>query len=88
MRLRHSINSYEHESFYAAYRLEGKLYQDKEIENADEYSHELSFGSSYFRQEDNRTRRVFSAFTIAQTREYLLRSRRRHGTLSQRDPYR
>jgi hypothetical protein len=66
LRLKYSINSYEHESFYAAYRLQGKLYTEKEIENADEYSHELSFGSSYFRQEDNRTRRVFSAFTIAQ----------------------
>ena len=66
IRLKHSINSFEHESFYTAYRMEGKLYQDKEIENADEYSHELSFGSSYFRQEDNRTRRVFSKFTIAQ----------------------
>jgi hypothetical protein len=46
--------------------MQGKLYQDKEIENADEYSHELSFGSSYLKQEDQRTRRVFSAFTIAQ----------------------
>ena len=66
VRLKYSINSFEHESFYTAYRMEGKIYQDKEIDNADEYSHELSFGSSYFRQEDNRTRRVFSAFTIAQ----------------------
>lgn len=68
LRLKYSINSYERESFYAAYRLQGKLYQDKEIENADEYSHELSFGSSYLKQEDNRTRRVFSAFTIAQNK--------------------
>ena len=66
VRLRYSINSYEHESFYTAYRLQGKLYTDKEIENADEYSHQLSFGSSYLKREDNRTRRVFSAFTIAQ----------------------
>jgi hypothetical protein len=66
VRLKYSINSYEFESFYAAYRLQGRLYSDKEIENADEYSHELSFGSSYLKQEDNRTRRVFSAFTIAQ----------------------
>ncbi len=66
VRLKYSINSYEHESFYAAYRMQGKLYQDEAIENADEYSHELSFGSSYFRQGDGRTRRVFSAFTIAQ----------------------
>lgn len=67
VRLKYSINSYELESFYAAYRLQGKLYQDKEIENADEYSHELSFGSSYLKQEENRTRRVFSAFSIAQS---------------------
>lgn len=66
LRLKYSINSYALESFYAAYRLQGKLYTDKEVENADEYNHELSFGSSYFKQEDNRTRRVFSAFTIAQ----------------------
>jgi len=66
LRFKYSINSYELESFYAAYRMQGKLYQDKEIENADEYSHELSFGSSYLKQEDQRTRRVFSAFTIAQ----------------------
>ena len=67
LRFKYSINSYELESFYAAYRMQGKLYQDKEIENADEYSHELSFGSSYLKQEDQRTRRVFSAFTIAQS---------------------
>ena len=66
VRLKYSINSYQYESFYAAYRLQGKLYTDKEIENADEYSHELSFGSSYLKQEDNRTRQIFSAFTIAQ----------------------
>ena len=66
IRLKYSINSYQLESFYTAYRLQGKLYPDEELENANEYSHELSFGSSYLRQEDNRTRRVFSAFTIAQ----------------------
>ena len=66
IRLKYSINSYLFESFYTAYRLVGRLYQDKEIENADEYSHELSFGSSYLNQTEDRTRRVFSAFTIAQ----------------------
>ncbi len=66
VRVKYSINSYLLESFYAAYRMQGKLYTDKEIENADEYNHELSFGSSYLHEEDGRTRRVFSAFSIAQ----------------------
>lgn len=67
--VRYSINSYLFESFYAAYRLTGRLYQDEELENADEYSHELSFGSSYVKQTEDRSRRVFSAFTIAQHEE-------------------
>ena len=69
VRVKYSINSYLFESFYAAYRMTGRLYQDEEIENADEYSHELSFGSSYLKQTEDRTRRVFSAFTIAQHEE-------------------
>jgi len=69
IRLKYSINSYVLESFYAAYRLSGRLYQDDETENADEYSHELSFGSSYLSQTENRTRRVFSAFTVAEHEE-------------------
>lgn len=66
LQLRYSINSLEYESFYGAYRLVGRLYQDKELDNANEYSHEFSFGSSYRRKEENRERRVFSAFTFAQ----------------------
>ena len=66
IRLRYNINSYLFESFYAAYRLTGRLYTDKEIENADQYSHELALGSSYLKQTEDRMRRVFSAFTIAQ----------------------
>ena len=69
VRVKYSINSYLLESFYAAYRMTGRLYQDEEIENADEYSHELSFGSSYLKKTEDRTRRVFSAFTIAQHQE-------------------
>lgn len=65
-RARYSINSLEFESFYAAYRLAGRYYQDKELENANEYSHEISFGSSYRRKQENRERRIFSAFTFAQ----------------------
>jgi tetratricopeptide (TPR) repeat protein len=66
VQLKYSINSLRFESFYGAYRVTGRLYQDTELENANEYSHELSFGSSYRRREDNRERRVFSAFTFAQ----------------------
>ncbi len=67
--LKYNINSYLLESFYAAYRMTGRLYQDEEIENADEFSHEISFGSSYLKQEEERSRRVFSAFTFAQHEE-------------------
>ena len=67
--VKYSINSYILESFYAAYRMTGRLYQDEEIENADEFSHEISFGSSYLKQTEDRTRRVFSAFTFAQHEE-------------------
>jgi len=66
---KYSINSFEHESFYAAYRLAGRYYQDKELDNANEYSHEFSFGSSYRREDENRKRRIFSAFTFAQHEE-------------------
>ncbi|MDJ0748105.1 MAG: hypothetical protein QNJ11_01410 [Woeseiaceae bacterium] len=62
------INSLPFEGFYGAYRLSGRYYQDQELENANEYSHELSFGSEYDRrdEEKNRSRRVRSAFRVAQ----------------------
>jgi hypothetical protein len=66
VQLKYSINSLKFESFYGAYRVAGRLYQDKELENANEYTHEFSFGSSYSRKIENRERRVFSAFTFAQ----------------------
>ena len=64
--LRYKVNSLPFEGFFGAYRLQGRLYQDRELENANEYSHEILFGSEYERSEDERTREVFSAFRIAQ----------------------
>ena len=60
------INSLPFEGFYGAYRISGRYYQDQELENANEYLHELSFGSEYKRKKDNRERRVHSAFSVAQ----------------------
>jgi hypothetical protein len=67
--MKYSINSFAHESFFGAYRFFGHFYQDKELENADEYSHEFAIGSEYLRTEGTRTREVLSAFTIAQHEE-------------------
>ncbi len=68
IRARYYINTLKLESFYLGYRVKGRYYQDKELENANEFSHELGFGSTYFKkdEEKNRSRRIFSAFTIAQ----------------------
>ncbi len=63
---KYSINSLKNESFFAAYRLSGRFYQDSLFTSADQYQHELSFGSEYHRREDGRERKVFSAFAIAQ----------------------
>lgn len=66
IRAKYSINSFKHESFFGAYRLTGRDYQDKELKSGNEFGHEFSFGSEYKRREDTRIREVFSAFTIAQ----------------------
>ncbi len=63
---RYSVNSLENESFFGQYRVMGRYYQDKEIKDADEFSHELRFGSEFDRRAENRISRVHSAFTIAQ----------------------
>jgi tetratricopeptide (TPR) repeat protein len=63
---KYKINSYRFEGFFGAYRLSGRYYQDKELENANEYFHEFSFGSQFRKREENRSREVYSAFTIAQ----------------------
>ena len=60
------INSYPFEGFYGAYRLAGRYYQDQELENGNEYLHELSFGSDYSRTTDDRERTIYSAFKVAQ----------------------
>ncbi len=63
---KYMINSLPFEGFYGAYRLAGRYYQDTDLENANEYVHEASFGSEYQRKEGSREREVKSAFTIAQ----------------------
>lgn len=63
--LRYMINSYPFEGFYGAYRLQSDYYQDKELENANRFSHEISFGNEYERREGTRHRQVYSAFRIS-----------------------
>ncbi|MEM8815513.1 MAG: hypothetical protein AAGE85_06780 [Pseudomonadota bacterium] len=63
------VNALKDEGFFLAYRLAGRYYQDKNLENANEYIHEGSFGSEYRRTVDGRTREVFSAFRFAQSDE-------------------
>jgi tetratricopeptide (TPR) repeat protein len=66
---KYQVNSLENEGFFGVYRLGGRYYQDKELSNANEYLHELGFGSEYRRREEKRERRVYSAFKIAQHQE-------------------
>jgi tetratricopeptide (TPR) repeat protein len=63
---KYRINSRPFEGFYGAYRLAGRYYPDKDLENANEYLHEASFGSEYRRKEGTREREVSSAFRVAQ----------------------
>ena len=67
--VKYKINSLPFEGFYGAYRLAGRYYPDEEFENANEYLHELSFGSEYQRRTETRERRVHSAFKVAQNDE-------------------
>lgn len=66
---RYLINTFKYEGFYAAYQLAGRYYVDEELENGNEYIHELRFGNDYYRREENRERRVHSAFRVAQHHE-------------------
>ena len=66
LQAKYSINSFDYESFYGAYRFAGRYYQDKKLQNANEFSHEFRFGSEYRREKENSERRIFSAFTFAQ----------------------
>lgn len=60
------VNSLKFEGFYTAYRLAGRYYQNKDLENGNEYLHEVSFGNEFRRREGAREREVYSAFKIAQ----------------------
>lgn len=62
----YSVNSLKWENFFGAYRLLGRFYDGDTENNADEFVHELRFGSEYDRREGDRRRRVYTAFTIAQ----------------------
>ena len=66
---KYQINSLPYEGFYGAYRLVGRYYPDEELENANEYLHELSVGSEYRRKQDGRERRVHGAFKVARNDE-------------------
>lgn len=68
VRAKYQVNAYSNEGFFGAYRVAGRYYQDEELENANEFAHELSFGSAYRNrnEEKGRERSVFSAFTVAQ----------------------
>lgn len=63
---KYRVNSLPFEGFYGAYRMSGRFHQDEQLNNADEYVQELSFGNEYFREEESRMREVKSAFTVAQ----------------------
>lgn len=71
LKAKYKINVFDFEGFFGSYRLAGRYYQDKELENANEYIHEISFGSEYERnnEETGRSRRLYSAFRIAQSDE-------------------
>lgn len=71
LKAKYKINAFKFEGFFGSYRLAGRYYQDKDLDNANEYAHELSFGSEYERkdEESGRERRVYSAFRIAQSDE-------------------
>ena len=62
----YAVNILPYESFFGVYRLEGRFYDGDTENNADEYFHELRFGSEYDRHEDERHSRVYSAFAIAE----------------------
>ena len=68
-RAKYKINSLKWENFFGGYRVAGRLYDGELENNADEYRHELRFGSEFDRREDGRRNRVYSAFTIAQNDE-------------------
>ena len=69
LNVKYRINSLPFEGFYVRYRGAGRYYQERDFENGDEYQHEVSIGSEYRREQDDRVREVFSAFRVAQHEE-------------------
>ena len=63
---RYQVNALENEGFFGAYRFGGRFYQDKQLNNADEFQQEIAFGSEYGRRDADGAARVYSAFKIAQ----------------------
>jgi hypothetical protein len=63
---KYQVNSLENEGFFGLYRLGGRYFQDAALSNANEYLHEIGFGSEYRRREESRERHVYSAFKFAQ----------------------
>jgi len=66
---RYRVNTFEHEAFFGSYRFGGRFYQDQDLQNGDEYLHEVAFGSEYRKRSEDRETRVYSAFKIAQHEE-------------------
>jgi hypothetical protein len=66
---KYQVNSLENEGFFGLYRLGGRYFPDKALSNANEYLHELGFGSEYRRRGESRERHVYSAFKFAQHEE-------------------
>ena len=69
LRAKYQVNSLKWENFFGAYRLSGRFYDGDLESNADEYVHELRFGSEFDRRDEERRRRVYSAFVIAKHHE-------------------
>ena len=66
---RYQVNALENEGFFGSYRFGGRFYQDKALDNADEYLQEVAFGSEFRKREEDNETRVYSAFKIAQHEE-------------------
>ena len=71
-RAKYKVNSLKWENFFGGYRLSGRIYDGDLENNADEYHHELRFGSEFDRRENGRRSRVYSAFAIAQNDEQYI----------------
>ena len=66
---KYTVNSFEFESFFARYRADGRIYSDELLSNADQHTQEIAIGTEYLKTRENREKRLFSAFTVAQHSE-------------------